>query len=286
MSDPATPKRTAPAPRGGAETAARLHYYEEHGKTVRRELSPADEERARVIRAAIPAGVETILDVGCGSGLVTRTLVPDYRVVGFDYSKDVLRGASWPVVAGNAARLPFRGGSFDLTLSTQVIEHLTDEELAALASELDRASRRYVLLTTTFRENLEAACVRCPACGKVFNAYGHLRSFDERSLAAILPQAQVRRAITFLPDRVIPRFVVALNNRVLGAWAYDCAVLCLACGNEEFPSRRRGLAHLSRIPNLLVRLLPPSPRPTRILMLFEKGNPDPSRGAAPRRRPA
>ncbi|HET8947103.1 MAG TPA: class I SAM-dependent methyltransferase [Candidatus Polarisedimenticolia bacterium] len=268
-----TPKPDPAGPRRGAETVARLHYYEEHGKSVRREIRPADAERARVIRGAIPPGVETILDVGCGTGLVTRTLVPDYRVVGFDYSKDVLRGAAWPVVSGDAARLPFRDGAFDLTLSTQVIEHLTDDELAGLARELERTSRRYVLLTTTYRENLEGACVRCPACGKVFNAYGHLRSFDERSLAAVLPGARVRRASTFLPDRVVPRFVVALNHRVLEAWPYDCAVVCIACGNEKFPDRRRGLAHLSRLPNLLVRLLPLPPRPTRILMLFEKERP-------------
>lgn len=259
-------------PLRGADTVARLHYYEEHGKVVRRDLSPADRERAQVIRDAIPAGVSDILDVGCGAGLVTRTLVQDYRVVGFDYSKDVLRGVPCPVVAGDAARLPFGDGSFDLTLSTQVIEHLTDEELAALSRELARVSRRYVLLTTTYRENLLQACVRCPSCRRVFNAYGHLRSFDEKSLAAVLPSARVRRIVTFLSDRVVPRFVVALNHRGLEAWPYDCAVLCLHCGNDRFPAKRTGLAHLSRIPNLLVRLLPLPPRPTRILMLFEKGS--------------
>jgi len=253
-----------------AETAARLHYYEEHGKVVRREGSPADEERARVIRAAIPAGVRSILDVGCGTGLVTRALVADHEVVGFDYSKDVLRGAAWPVVAGDAMRLPFRDGAFDLTLSTQMIEHLTDEELAGLARELTRVSRRYVLLTTTYRENLLQACVRCPACGRVFNAYGHIQSFDEKSLAALIPAASVRKVSTFQPDRVVPRFIFTLNYRWLEAWPYDCAILCIACGNDRFPRKRTGLAHLSRIPNLILRLLPWRPRPTRILMLFEK----------------
>jgi hypothetical protein len=191
-------------------------------------------------------------------------------VVGFDYSKDVLRGAGWPVVAGDAARLPFRDGSFDLTLSTQVIEHLTDEELAGLAGELARVSRRWILLTTTYRENLEQACVRCPACGRVFNAYGHLRSFDEQSLAAVVPGGRVRRVATFLHDRVAPRLLVTVNNRWLEAWPYDCAVVCLHCGNDRFPARRTGLAHLSRIPNLIARILPRAPRPTRILMLLEK----------------
>ena len=250
--------------------AARLHYYEEHGKVVRRELRPADEERARVIRSAIPQGVGTLLDVGCGAGLVTRTLVADYRVVGFDYSKDVLKDAAWPVVAGDALRLPFRDGAFDLALSTQVIEHLTDRDLAGLAQELARVSRRYVLLTTTYHENLLGASVRCPACGKVFNAYGHLRSFDETSLAAVLPGARVRQVTTFLPDVVVPRFVIALNYRWLGAWPYECATVCTECGHDRFPTGRPGLAALSRVPNLLVRLLPRRPRPTRILMLFEK----------------
>lgn len=249
---------------------ARLHYYEEHGKVVRREIRPADAERARVIRAAIPPGVETILDVGCGTGLVTRTLVDHHQVVGFDYSKDVLRDAAWPVVSGDALRLPFRDGAFDLTLSTQVIEHLTDRDLAGLAQELARVSRRYVLLTTTFRENLLGACVRCPACRQVFNAYGHLRSFDEASLAAVVPGARVLKVMTFLQDVVAPRFVIALNHRWLEAWPYECATVCTECGNDRFPAGRPGLAALSRLPNLLLRVLPRRPRPTRILMLFEK----------------
>ena len=248
----------------------RLTYYEHHGRVARRDTVKHDEERLAIIRESLPRDVRTILDVGCGVGLITRPLGQTHDVVGFDFSREVHKNATEPRVCGLAPALPFKDACVDLVLATQIFEHLTDADLEAVARELVRVTRRYVLITTTFRENLREAMIPCPACGTVFNAYGHLRTFDNESLRRTIPRCRVRLERLYALARRYPRLFVAINQRLFGFWHYDLALLCTHCGHDVFPTGRRGLAHFSRLTNLMARWLPRPRRPARILMLFEK----------------
>ncbi|HVC43294.1 MAG TPA: glycosyltransferase [Candidatus Binataceae bacterium] len=81
-------------------------------------------------------GAARVLDAGCGSSMIIQSL--NYAV-GMDYSMGkvrYLRRFGIPVLRGSAFALPFRDGSFDCVISSQVIEHIPYE--AALFSELDR----------------------------------------------------------------------------------------------------------------------------------------------------
>lgn len=76
------------------------------------------------------------LDVGCGSSLIIQSL---NNAIGMDISaKKVrfLRRYGIPLVRGSAFALPFREGSFDCVISSEVIEHIRYDE--ALFSELKR----------------------------------------------------------------------------------------------------------------------------------------------------
>lgn len=251
-------------------TASRRLYYEQHGRVTRRQTLGPDRERVAVIRDCLPPDARSIIDVGCGVGLVTRPLTETHDVVGLDFSKDVHRGAIEPRVCGLATRLPFRSGSFDLALATQIVEHLSEKELQVVAEEMQRVSRRYVLITTTYMEDLREATVPCPRCGSLFNAYGHLRTFDEESLAALFPACRALSTRTYALGHPYPRLLVTLNQRFFGFWHYELALVCTACGHDRFMPARRGLGHLSRLSNLMARLWPRRRRPTRILMLLEK----------------
>ncbi|GAB4506413.1 MAG: hypothetical protein Kow00123_05510 [Anaerolineales bacterium] len=81
--------------------------------------------RADLLRA------RRVLDVGCGTGVITEEMVARTRgrVVGLDINPDFLRlregnGASY--VLGDALRLPFAGGAFDVVVGHFVLMWLRD----------------------------------------------------------------------------------------------------------------------------------------------------------------
>ncbi|HTT25663.1 MAG TPA: class I SAM-dependent methyltransferase, partial [Thermoplasmata archaeon] len=99
-------------------------------------------------RAGAPA-VGWVLDLGCGTGELTRLTLRHYRgcrVVGADFTPEMLRRAAAalppkdrdraPLVRATARRLPFRDGRFDLVVSGFVARNLPD--LAGALGEIRR----------------------------------------------------------------------------------------------------------------------------------------------------
>ena len=87
-----------------------------------------------------------ILDVGCGTGELTRVLAEESagKVVGCDVDTDLLTVANEYVsaVAGDALRLPFEDDSFDLVVCQALLINLP--EPAAALEEFARASSELV----------------------------------------------------------------------------------------------------------------------------------------------
>jgi len=85
---------------------------------------------------------ERVLDVGCGTGELTRVLASetDGEVVGADADPSLLGVASEhaPVVGADATRLPFRADAFDLVVCQALLINLPDP--VAAVREFARAS--------------------------------------------------------------------------------------------------------------------------------------------------
>jgi SAM-dependent methyltransferase len=79
-----------------------------------------------------------VLDLGAGLGSNLREIARGHRAFGADVSIAPLRTARAiaPVVACDAARLPFRDGAFGAVVCTEVLEHVNDPE--AVLSEAAR----------------------------------------------------------------------------------------------------------------------------------------------------
>jgi|HubBroStandDraft_2_1064218.scaffolds.fasta_scaffold32806_2 glycosyltransferase involved in cell wall biosynthesis len=80
-----------------------------------------------------------VLDAGCGSSLIVQSI---NNVVGmdFNYAKlRYLRRYEIPLVNASAFALPFKDGSFDCVVSSQVIEHIRYDE--SIFSEMCRVLR-------------------------------------------------------------------------------------------------------------------------------------------------
>ena len=93
----------------------------------------------QVILDAMPAGCATALDVGCGTGALTRRLrAAGLRVTGLDRDEPCIRvarahpgAAGLGYLVGDIGRAPLQPGSFDLVTSVAMVHHMD----AALALE-------------------------------------------------------------------------------------------------------------------------------------------------------
>lgn len=112
--------------------------------------------RREILREALARAVSRrpleILDLGCGPGGNILFLADFGSVVGVDASEEALalaraRGGFRNLVRSDAARLPFRDGSFDVVAALDVIEHL-DDDASALAEVCRVLRPRGTLLLT------------------------------------------------------------------------------------------------------------------------------------------
>lgn len=95
----------------------------------------------------------SILDVGCGEGFTLNKLHNEHfcdKLEGIDNSDEAIKIGKklFPDIKLNKAdiyKLPYNKDSFDLVISTEVLEHLENPEKAL--SEILRVAKKYVLLS-------------------------------------------------------------------------------------------------------------------------------------------
>jgi len=93
---------------------------------------------------------KTVLDVGCGTGLLVRALKEaGYDANGIDVSSWAIENAD-PVVANqvfeaDACAIPFKDKKFDLVVSMDTLEHIPVEQSSKALQECMRVSSREVM---------------------------------------------------------------------------------------------------------------------------------------------
>ena len=111
----------------------------------------------RPIRKELVKGIRTILDVGCGQGLVAAYGIRHKNVylAGAEiFEPDLLiaqkRNAHDDYVLADARSLPFQAKSFDVVMCLELLEHLDKEEGLKLIRDAEEIARRKVIIATPF----------------------------------------------------------------------------------------------------------------------------------------
>ena len=139
---------------------SRAELDEWYGKTDPWEYrtTPDDAKRRMMILAAIPDGVDSIIDLGCGEGFITEKLVAE-RVVGVDVSRKPLKRCTFK---GETYRIDMFSdditilGQFDLVLVTGVLYGSTDEDIARIVRLLNPGKYLLSCHITGWSYNVEA----------------------------------------------------------------------------------------------------------------------------------
>jgi len=165
------------------------------------------DELARQIAPFLPAAGK-VLDYGCGPGNLTeRLLTTGLSIAGLDYSPSTrdtvnrrFKGRENFLGAFDQEELLEKHIKFDVIIVIEVIEHLYDEQLDELLSNVRAllAPGGTVIFTTPNEEDLEKKYLLCPVSGKLFHRWQHVRSWSKQSAASYLTSRNfnVKRAFT------------------------------------------------------------------------------------------
>lgn len=193
-------------------------------------------ERVRVTPTIIPDDVSTILDVGCGDGVITNELARRFDVTGLDISGEALKHVKTKTYQGTLETVEFAPKSFDAVTAFEVLEHLPVRDYELAIARMAVLSRRYVVITVPYREPPKTDFTRCPACGTTFNVFCHLRRFDERRLRGLIPGMQMAK-LQLIGPRIKhwSPLLLHIRQNLLGVWKPSDVAICPQCGNDSFP---------------------------------------------------
>jgi len=168
--------------------------YDKYGSTnpvVKRLMGNFEGTLEELFTAAAP---RSLLDVGCGEGVLTHQWAPrvDGRVVGIDLDDPQLH-AEWArreapnleYMVMKAENLPFADGEFDTASAIEVLEHVPDPEHTV--AEMARVAERWLLVSVP-REPLWRALnmARGAYLKDLGNTPGHLNHWSKRSFVQLL----------------------------------------------------------------------------------------------------
>jgi SAM-dependent methyltransferase len=213
-------------------TLTQERKYYEQADLWDRPVDAANRNRIEATLRLVPGDTTSILDLGCGQGVITNHLSATVTTTAFDLSAAALKhvAASARRVQGSGLALPFRDQSFDLVLASEVIEHFPDAEQAAILAEITRVARKYVLIGVPAEEDIAGATVRCTSCGVFYHVNHHYRSYNAAAMERLTGWKLFRLDACGGPRALVHPLLRWLGRRVGGTFETPHA-LCPTCAS-------------------------------------------------------
>ena len=145
----------------------------------------------------IPEDTKTIVDVGCGNGVITNVLGQQYDVTGVDRSEHALSMVKTKKVKANSENIPLPDHSFDMVFSSELLEHLEDGVFQNTIQEFERLTKKFIFITVPNSENPDKLLIKCPSCQFIYNSPNHLRRFKADDFNKLFPNYRLLKQFSF-----------------------------------------------------------------------------------------
>jgi len=214
-------------------------YYEIHQNWEQFKIDAGLQQKIDLVHEFIPTGVNSILDVGCGNGLITNSFMTKFNVLALDRSFSALQFVSAPKVNSQADLLPIKSASVVLVFCSELLEHLDDKTLKDSIDELQRVAKSYLMISVPNQELLAKNALKCPQCSTIFNVSYHYQSFNPERLRNLFPEFACTDIREVGPGwrRYVP-FLLKIRQRWGNGWfkiPSTRKVMCPNCENTDFP---------------------------------------------------
>jgi SAM-dependent methyltransferase len=129
-----------------------------------------------------------ILNIGAGNGDFEKmAALKGWQIYSTDPDMETvnrLNKIGIKAMQGRIEKLVFENDRFDFVVASEVLEHLSTEQFKKGLAEVNRVLRPggWFVGTVPYKENLGSNIVYCPNCNSEFHRWGHMRSFDLKSL--------------------------------------------------------------------------------------------------------
>ena len=137
-----------------------MQYNEEFwNKYADENESRYNEEFAKYVRdlASSLPGVQSILEIGCGTGIDLRLFSDSFQLHGIDLNEHALEIAKEKVPNGNfkngtITNLPFEDSSVDFVFTHGLMNYLDDDILEKGIAEMFRVSKKWIMNCEKFEK--------------------------------------------------------------------------------------------------------------------------------------
>ncbi len=161
-------------------------YYESKDLWDLSNFNKAHFKRVKKVLENIPKDSKSLLDVGCGNGILCNQAQIQMRdltrVVGFDQSIEAMKQVRTEKKVGDITNLPFKEKEFDTVCCLEVLEHIQSDIFQDVIEELTRVGKRNIIITVPHNENLGDNEIQCPKCKTIFHRYLHVQAFNSNRL--------------------------------------------------------------------------------------------------------
>jgi ubiquinone/menaquinone biosynthesis C-methylase UbiE len=129
-----------------------------------------------------------LLNIGAGNGdFEEMAALKGWEIYSTDPDEETvnrLKAMGIKAIQGRIEELLFEDEQFDFVVASEVLEHLTAKQSEEGLTEISRVLRPggWFVGTVPYKENLGSNIVYCPNCNSEFHRWGHMRSFDLKSI--------------------------------------------------------------------------------------------------------